>query len=109
MGDEGETEGSLYFHHGKLLLTNLHSYGEEGEALEITLRIIWDAPSGRVRAFGCHLYVNGEESFYEFPEETFLALLRARLDDSAQDLRRLAGRRRKARRRAGPARTRRAT
>ena len=72
-----ETEGNLYFGDGKLLLTNV-----PGEALEITLHIMWDASSGRVRAFGCHLYVNGEEGFFELPEETFLALLRARLDES---------------------------
>ena len=76
VGDE-ETEGSLYFGEGKLLLANIH-----GEALEITLTIIWDASSGRVRAFGCHVYANGEHGYDEFPEETFLALLRARLDES---------------------------
>ena len=75
-----ETEGSLYFYHGKLLLTNLH-----GEALETTLHIVWDAASGRVRAFGCHLYVNGEDGEEDFPEESFLALLRARLNESVRD------------------------
>ena len=79
VGDE-ETEGSLYFYHGKLLLTNLH-----GEALETTLHIVWDAASGRVRAFGCHLYVLGEDGEEDFPEESFLALLRARLDESVRD------------------------
>ena len=72
-----ETEGNLYFGDGKLLLTNV-----PGEALEITLHIMWDASSGRVRAFGCHVYANGEHGYDEFPEETFLALLRARLDES---------------------------
>ena len=80
VGDEGETEGSLWFHRGKLLLTNLH-----GEAHEITLHIVWDASSGRVRAFGCHLYVNGQHAYDDFPEETFLALLRARLDESVRN------------------------
>ena len=79
VGDE-ETEGSLYFYHGKLLLTNLH-----GEALETTLHIVWDAASGRVRAFGCHLYVNGAHGDQDFPEESFLALLNARLDESVRD------------------------
>jgi hypothetical protein len=77
---DDSTQGSLYFGHGKLLLTDV-----PGEALEITLNIIWDAPSGRVQAFGCHLYVNGEEGFFDFPEESFLTLLRARLDESVRD------------------------
>ena len=81
VGDEGETEGSLWFDQGKLLLTNLYSDGDE-EVLEITLHIVWDASSGRVRAFGCNFYLNGEHGHQEFPEETFLALLRARLDES---------------------------
>ena len=84
VGDEGETEGSLYFGDGKLLLTNLYSDGDE-EALEMTLHLVWDAPSGRVRAFGCHLYVNGAHGDQDFPEESFLALLNARLDESVRD------------------------
>ena len=72
-----DTEGNLYFHEGKLLLTDVRE-----EVLEIDLHIIWDASSGRVRAFGCHVYANGEHGYDEFPEETFLALLRARLDES---------------------------
>ena len=83
VGDE-ETEGNLYFGDGKLLLTNLHSAGE-GEALEMTLHLVWDAPSGRVRGFGCHLYVNGAHGDQDFPEESFLALLRARLDESVRN------------------------
>ena len=75
-----ETEGNLYFGDGKLLLTNV-----PGEALEITLHIMWDASSGRVRAFGCHLYVNGAHGDQDFPEEPFLALLNARLDESVRD------------------------
>ena len=74
-----DTEGNLYFHEGKLLLTDVRE-----EVLEISLHIIWDASSGRVRAFGCHLYLNGEHGDEEFPEETFLALLRARLDESVR-------------------------
>ena len=77
---DDSTQGSLYFGHGKLLLTDV-----PGEALEITLNIIWDAPSGRVQAFGCHLYVNGEEGFFDFPAESFLTLLRARLDESVRN------------------------
>jgi hypothetical protein len=84
VGDEGETEGSLYFGDGKFLLTNLYSDGDE-EALEMTLHLVWDAPSGRVRAFGCHLYVNGAHGDQDFPEESFLALLNARLDESVRD------------------------
>ena len=80
VGDEGETEGSLYFHEGKLLLTDVRE-----ETLEITLHIIWDAASGRVRAFGCHLYLNGQHAYDDFPEETFLTLLRARLDESVRN------------------------
>ena len=89
VGDEG-TEGSIYFGHGKLLLTPIGAHTSDVNlhhvpALEITLNILWDASSGRVRAFGCHLYVNGEDVNEEFPEETFLALLRARLDESVRD------------------------
>ena len=79
VGDE-DTEGNLYFHEGKLLLTDVRE-----EVLEISLHIIWDASSGRVRAFGCHLYLNGEHDDEEFPEETFLTLLRARLDESVRN------------------------
>ena len=83
-----ETEGSLYFGEGKLLLTPIGAHTSdvhEVPALEITLTIIWDASSGRVRGFGCWLYVNGEHGGEELPEETFLALLRARLDKSVRD------------------------
>ena len=83
-----ETEGSLYFGEGKLLLTPIGAHTSdvhEVPALEITLTIIWDASSGRVRGFGCWLYVNGEHGGEELPEETFLALLRARLDESVRD------------------------
>ncbi len=83
-----ETEGSLYFGEGKLLLTPIGAHTSdvhEVPALEITLTIIWDASSGRVRGFGCWLYVNGEHGGEEFPEETFLALLRARLDESVRN------------------------
>ena len=82
-----ETEGSLYFGEGKLLLTPIGAHTSEVHevpALEITLTIIWDASSGRVRGFGCWLYVNGEDQGEELPEETFLALLRARLDESVR-------------------------
>ena len=82
-----ETEGSLYFGEGKLLLTPIGAHTSdvhEVPALEITLTIIWDASSGRVRGFGCWLYVNGEDQGEELPEETFLALLRARLDESVR-------------------------
>ena len=88
VGDEGETEGSLYFGEGKLLLTPIGAHTSdvhEVPALEITLTIIWDASSGRIRGFGCWLYVNGEHGGEELPEETFLALLRARLDESLRD------------------------
>ena len=87
VGDE-ETEGSLYFGEGKLLLTPIGAHTSdvhEVPALEITLTIIWDASSGRVRGFGCWLYVNGEDQGEELPEETFLALLRARLDESVRN------------------------
>ena len=83
-----ETEGSLYFGEGKLLLTPIGAHTSdvhEVPALEITLTIIWDASSGRVRGFGCWLYVNGEHGGEELPEETFLALLRARLDESVRN------------------------
>ena len=83
-----ETEGSLYFGEGKLLLSPIGAHTSdvhEVPALEITLTIIWDASSGRVRGFGCWLYVNGEHGGEELPEETFLALLRARLDESVRD------------------------
>ena len=73
-----ETEGNLYFHYGKLLLTEVRE-----ETLELSLHINWDASSGRVRAFGCSLYLNSDNE--ELPEETFLILLRARLDDSVRD------------------------
>ena len=75
-----ETEGNLYFHYGKLLLTDVRE-----ETLELSLHINWDASSGRVRAFGCSLYLNSDNE--ELPEETFLILLRARLDDSVYSVR----------------------
>ena len=78
VGDE-DTEGNLYFHEGKLLLTDVRE-----ETLELSLHINWDAASGRVRAFGCSLYLNSDNE--ELPEETFLILLRARLDDSVHNL-----------------------
>ena len=87
VGDE-EPEGSLYFGEGNLLLTPIGAHTSdvhEVPALEITLTIIWDASSGRVRAFGCNFYLNGEHGDEEFPEETFLALLRARLDESVRN------------------------
>ena len=73
-----ETEGNLYFHYGKLLLTEVRE-----ETLELSLHINWDASSGRVRAFGCSLYLHSDNE--EFPEETFLVLLRARLNESMRN------------------------
>ena len=76
----GDNQGSLSFDSGRLLVQD-----EDDERFEMTLHMIWDAASGRVRAFGCHLYVNGQHAYDDFPEETFLALLRARLDESVRN------------------------
>ena len=41
--------------------TEVHEEDWWAPSLELTLHIIWDAASGRVRGFGCWLYVNGED------------------------------------------------
>ena len=76
----GDNQGSLSFDSGRLLVQD-----EDDERFEMTLHIIWDASSGRVRAFCSSLYVNQPMTFDEIPETTFYAFLSARLNESVRD------------------------
>ena len=76
----GDDHGSISFDSGRLLVQE-----EDDDRFEMTLHIIWDATSGRVRAFCSSLYVNRENDFDEIQEATFYAFLNARLDDSVRD------------------------